>query len=194
MGPRGRFVAVVVLLAAVIVVAVVATGGAGKAPRSAAPSRQAVAAALAGSPVVLALLHAQSNRLLGGGTRAFHARLTALRGHPVVVNKWASWCVPCRSEFPAYQQASVAYGRKVAFVGIDARDSSSAAAAFLRRFPVSYPSYEDPHAGISDSIQASTYVPQTVYFDRHGTQVYDHAGPYATAAALERDIRQYVLR
>ncbi len=182
------------LLVAVIAVAVVATGGAGKATSSALPSRRAVAAALAGSPAVLASLHAQSNRLLGGGTKAFHARLVSLRGHPVVINKWASWCVPCQSEFPAYQRASVAYGREVAFVGIDARDSSAAAAAFLRRFPVSYPSYEDPHGGISDSIQAATYVPQTVYLDRHGTEVYDHAGPYETAAALERDIRQYVLR
>ncbi len=194
MSPRGRFAAVLVLLVAVIAVAVVATGGAGNAPSSAAPSRQATAAAFAGSPGVLASLHAQSNRLLGGGTKAFHARLVALRGHPVVINKWASWCVPCRSEFPAYQRASVAYGREVAFVGIDARDSSSAAAAFLRRFPVSYPSYEDPHQSISDSVQAPIYVPQTVYFDRRGAEVYDHAGPYETAAALERDIRQYVLR
>jgi hypothetical protein len=82
----------------------------------------------------------------------------------------------------------------VAFVGIDGKDSDGSAAAFLRRFPVSYPSYVDPSESIARTIQAEIYYPQTVYFDRQGKIVYDHAGPYETAAALERDIRRYVLR
>jgi thiol-disulfide isomerase/thioredoxin len=182
-----------VLLAVVLVVAVVAAGG-GQAPRSAALSPSAQAAALAGSPAVLATLHHQAGALLGGGTRAFRARLRQLRGYPVVINKWASWCGPCQTEFPAYQRASVAYGRKVAFIGIDGRDSTTAASAFLRRFPVSYPSYTDPNEDIARAEQAATYYPQTVYIDRRGVVVFDHAGPYATAAELEHDIQRYVLR
>ena len=126
--------------------------------------------------------------------RRFDARLKSLRGYPVVVNKWASWCGPCQSEFPAYQRASVTYGEQVAFIGIDGKDSDASAAAFLRRFPVTYPSYVDPQEAIARSVQAATYYPQTVYIDRAGIEVYDHAGPYETAAALERDIRRYVLR
>jgi thiol-disulfide isomerase/thioredoxin len=156
------------------------------------PAQQAVA--FRGSPSVLASLHRQANRLLGGGTPAFHARLSALRGHPVVINKWASWCGPCRIEFPAFQRASVRYGRQVAFIGIDGKDANGSAQAFLRQFPVSYPSYSDPRSGIANSIQAAIYFPQTVYFNRAGKMVYDHAGPYASAAALESDIRRYALR
>jgi cytochrome c biogenesis protein CcmG/thiol:disulfide interchange protein DsbE len=161
---------------------------------SAAPSHAQVIAAFRGSPPPLASLHAQANQLLGGGTAAFQARLSSLRGLPVVVNKWGSWCGPCQSEFPAFQRASVVFGRRVAFIGIDGKDPSQAAAAFLRRFPVSYPSYVDPQENIARSIQAATYFPQTVLYDRRGHNVYDHAGPYLSAGALERDIRHYVLK
>jgi cytochrome c biogenesis protein CcmG, thiol:disulfide interchange protein DsbE len=191
---RRRLTALLVLLVALVVVAIVAAGGSPGTPHSVTLSKSAVTAALTGSPVALASLHAQGDQLLAGGPSAFSVRLKRLRGYPIVINKWASWCGPCQTEFPAYQRASVAYGRKVAFIGIDGKDSDAAAAAFLRRFPVSYPSYVDPTEAIARSVKAAIYYPQTVYIDRAGTEVYDHAGPYETAAALERDIRRYVLR
>ena len=192
MTPRRRLTALVVLLAVVLVVAVALAGGA-HTPHSAAlsPSRQA--AALAGSPVALASLHVQSDQLLGGGPRALIARLKTLRGYPVVINEWASWCGPCQAEFPAYQRASVAYGKRVAFIGLDSGDTDASAAAFLRRFPVSYPSYTDPDKAIAQKLQAVEGVPETLYFDRAGHEVYDHAGSYVTTAALEQDIRRYLL-
>lgn len=179
--------------ALIIACAAVSACGASE-PRSAAPSRGLETAAFKGSPRPLASLHAQANELLNGGPRAFRARLTGLRGYPVVVNKWASWCGPCQTEFPAFQRAAVKYGRQVAFVGLDGKDGNSSAAAFLGHFPVSYPSYVDPKESIARTIAAATYYPQTVYFDRRGKMVFDHAGPYETAGALERDIKQYVLR
>jgi cytochrome c biogenesis protein CcmG/thiol:disulfide interchange protein DsbE len=166
--------------------------GCGSAARNAAPSAAAVTQAFRGSPPPLASLHAQHSELLAGGASAFKARLAQLRGYPVVVNLWASWCGPCQSEFPVYQRVSVALGHKVAFLGIDEKDSNSNAASFLRRFPVSYPSYADPGGTIQGSINAYTAYPQTFYFTRSGTMVYDKAGPYLSVAALERDIRFYL--
>lgn len=192
--PRRRFTALVVLLAALVVFAIVVAGGSTAPPHSVQLSKPAITAALAGSPPPLASVHTQAAQLLPGGVTAFRARLRQLRGYPIVINKWASWCGPCQSEFPAYQRASVADGKRVAFLGIDGKDPGSGGAAFLRRFPVSYPSYLDPQEGIARSIQAAIYYPQTVYIDRAGTEVYDHAGPYETAAALEQDIRRYLLR
>jgi thiol-disulfide isomerase/thioredoxin len=194
MSPRTRLAALAAALVALVVVAVVVAHPTSSTPRSASLSKNAVSAALAGSPALLASLHAQGNQLLSGGPQAFQARLKSLRGYPVVINKWASWCVPCQTEFPAYQRASVALGRRVAFIGIDGKDKNPAAAAFLRRFPVSYPSYTDPDEKIARSVQAATYYPQTVYINRQGKEVYDHAGPYETAASLERDIRRYALQ
>lgn len=167
--------------------------GCGSQAHSAAPSAGQVAAAFKGSPPALASLHAQANQLLGGGVAAFDARLKeALRGYPVVVNKWASWCTPCQSEFPVFQRAAVAEGRRVAFLGLDGKDDTPAAASFLRKFPVTYPSYIDPQERIAAKIGAAQYYPLTVYFDRHGKIVYVHAGAYESAGALERDIHFYL--
>ncbi len=150
-------------------------------------------ARLGGSPAPLAALHVQAGELLPGGLGAVRARLAALRGYPVVINKWASWCVPCRSEFGAFQRASVAQGRQVAFIGLDSGDSSLRdARAFLRSFPVSYPSYYDKCGQAGAAITDSTFTPVTVFYDRSGRE-YIRQGPYPSAAKLEQDVRRYAL-
>jgi cytochrome c biogenesis protein CcmG, thiol:disulfide interchange protein DsbE len=150
-------------------------------------------ARLAGSPAPLAALHAQANALLGGGGGALRAHLAALRGWPVVINKWASWCGPCRSEFGVFQRAAVDLGRRVAFIGLDSGDSSRGAAlAFMRSFPVSYPSFYDASGRLGLGVTDSSFTPVTVFYDGHGGE-YIHQGPYPGVAKLERDIRRYAL-
>ena len=147
--------------------------------------------ALAGSPPPLARLHAQANRLVPGGLEAFERRLGALRGHPVVVNKWASWCGPCREEFPWFQRLSAKLGRQIAFVGVDSRDSAAAARTFLDEFPVPYPSYSDPGQEIARAIGASVGFPGTAFYDSSGRVAYVRQGEYASQADLAADIRRY---
>src|SRR5438093_8486581 len=108
--------------------------------------------ALAGAPRSLAALYDQANQLLPGGSGAFQKRLAELRGHPVVVNKWASWCGPCREEMPWFQRQAAERGKRIAFIGVDSKDSDAAAKQFLNEFPVPYPSYTDPGQDIADVI------------------------------------------
>ena len=147
---------------------------------------------LEGAPAPLAALHRQANRLLPGGSKAFEARLNELRGHPVVVNKWASWCGPCRAELPILQQIATAHGREIAFLGVNARDKRPAAASFAERFPTPYPSYQDPREKISRVLDVPANFPATVFLDDDGKTVFVHQGGYATARDLQADIDEHL--
>jgi cytochrome c biogenesis protein CcmG/thiol:disulfide interchange protein DsbE len=150
-------------------------------------------ALLAGSPPALAALHVQGGTLLGGGARALRARLASLRGYPVVINKWASWCVPCREEFGAFQRVSAEYGRRVAFIGIDSADAKSAdAVAFLRSFPVSYPSYYDESGQLGMQITDSSSTPVTVFIAPDGHR-FIRQGQYPSVEKLRHDVERYAL-
>lgn len=151
------------------------------------------AKALAGSPPPLAALHKQANELLPGGAEAYERRIAALRGYPVVVNVWASWCGPCRFEFPVLQKLSAQYGKKVAFLGVNSEDADDAAATFLREEPVPYPSYTDPDKEIFESLGAIG-LPDTAFYDESGELVYLKQGPYAENSELEEDVRRYALK
>ncbi len=152
------------------------------------------AKALAGSPAPLAALHKQGNQLLDGGKDAYEKRIAALRGYPIVANIWASWCVPCRQEFPVLQKLSARYGKKVAFLGVNSEDSSDAAATFLREVPVPYPSYPETGKDILYSVGGAGGFPDTAFYDRSGKLLFLHQGPYRDESELEADVRRYALK
>jgi thiol-disulfide isomerase/thioredoxin len=188
-----------VVLAAVVLIGVVVIGlsqaggkEAGGAPPPARFDLQAALRRLHGAPKDLRRLHAQANVLLGSSQRAFQARLRTLRGHPVVVNKWASWCSPCRAEFPVFQQVATARGKQVAFLGLDANDKAPAARRFLAARPLPYPSYQDPGQQISRTLKAPDVAPVTVFLDARGRTAFIHSGQYTSSKQLEGDIDRYL--
>jgi len=147
--------------------------------------------ALAGAPKALAELYDQADQRLPGGADAFQRRLADLRGHPVVVNKWASWCGPCREEMPWLQREAAKRGKRIAFIGVDSRDSDAAAKQFLNEFPVPYPSYTDPGQDIARLINATIGTPATAIYDSSGKEVHVQQGQYASQDALAADIERY---
>jgi len=155
------------------------------------PTSAAVAQELVGSPALLAALHQQAGQLLGGES-AFAARLRALRGYPIVVNAWASWCTPCRKEFGLFAIASARYGRGVAFLGADTNDSPGDAQSFLIQHPVSYPSYQTTTSGLNP-LAPIAGLPTTIFINRAGKVVYVHAGQYEAQGTLDQDVNNYAI-
>ncbi len=157
-----------------------------RAPRLHLTERQ-IRAQLAGSPAPLAALHDQADQVLGGGERALAARIRALRGYPIVINAWASWCTPCRAESALFASASAYFGRSVAFLGADTDDAAGDARGFLHQHPLSYPSYEAT-TGSLRSIAVIEGLPTTIFLDPRGRVVYVHTGQYASLGTLESDV------
>jgi thiol-disulfide isomerase/thioredoxin len=176
-----------------VLLAALAAGGCGSAAESGDGSHPNYTKALAGSPPPLAAIHKQADDLIPGGQSAFEKRLAQLHGYPAVVNVWASWCGPCREEFPVLQKLSARYGKRVAFLGINSEDATDAAATFLKEEPLSYPSYVDPHKGILESLGGLGGFPDTAFFDKNGNLVNLKQGPYTSDAELEADVQRYAL-
>lgn len=135
-----------------------------------------------------------ANRLLGGGEDAFRRRIADARGMPIVVNQWASWCGPCRAEFPFFQRLAERYRGKIAFLGVNARDSSDAARRFLSDYPTPYAHIEDPKAKVARLFRGGRAWPTTAFYDATGRLRFTHQGVYITEVALDHDIQRWTTR
>jgi cytochrome c biogenesis protein CcmG, thiol:disulfide interchange protein DsbE len=187
------------ILGAIALAAVVAYG-LSRAPESKGPKQptksrisvQELRDKLSGAPPALAALHREANRFLPGERRGLRARLRELRGHPVVINVWGSWCGPCRVELPILQRASLDWGRRVAFLGVDSKDNRESAKRLLADIPVTYPSFDDSDAEIFNGYHLFA-APSTIYYNAQGKQTYLHQGQYQDRQQLDADIKRYAL-
>ena len=105
----------------------------------------------------------------------FEGIVSGLRGQPVVVNVWASWCGPCRVEAPLLDRAADAYRGEVVFLGVASKDERGGAAAFIRRYGIDYPNLFDRNGSVRDYLGLRGY-PTTYFFDRDGKLIAADAG------------------
>ena len=145
------------------------------------------------APPELAALREQANEILDEGQAGFEDRLAEFEEAdiPVVINKWASWCGPCREEFPEFQQEAIARGNEVAFIGLLADDGPETGATFLSGLPVPYPSYLDPDQDIASDLGIAREFPSTLIITSDGEVAYTKYGPYGSAEELAADIEEY---
>jgi cytochrome c biogenesis protein CcmG, thiol:disulfide interchange protein DsbE len=147
--------------------------------------------ALAGVAGLLALLvwkldHQQHAPPVGSVAPSFTLRrlegtgkvsLASYRGHPVVLNFWASWCVPCKGEAPVLERDWTRYrGRGVVFLGVDYHDLASDARRFVSAHALTFPMLEDGSGAVTGRYGISQ-VPETYVVDRQGRIVAHLAGP-----------------
>ena len=112
--------------------------------------------------------------------------LSELDGYPVVVNFWASWCVPCKAEAPRLAAAAEAHKGAVIFLGIDVQDFKSDARRFLTKYKANYVSLRD--GGDSTySAYGLTGLPETYYLDRRG-RILAHSVGEVSTSELEQGI------
>lgn len=157
-------------------------GGCGSSSGEVGSTHPDYAKALAGSPAALAALHKQANQLLPGEKSAYEKRIAALKGYPVVVNVWASWCGPCIEEMPELQRFAASQGRDgVQVLGI-ALDDAENVREFLRKIPVSYPIALDTPGPADAGVWLGNpkgVLPYSVLLSADGTVLKQRIGPFA---------------
>lgn len=105
-----------------------------------------------------------------GGASKIH--LADLKGKPVIVNFWASWCAPCNEEAPFLQKSWPSLQvQGVVFIGIDGPEKSSDAQKFLQKYKISYLNVQDTIDGATAINYGVTGFPETVFINRDGVVV-----------------------
>jgi cytochrome c biogenesis protein CcmG/thiol:disulfide interchange protein DsbE len=126
-------------------------------------------------------------RLEGGGSGS----IADYRGQWVLVNFWASWCVPCREEAPALEEFQRRHGDdSFTVLGIDSRDLSSDGLDFVREFKLTYPQLRDGDGGIAHDF-GTTGVPENYLIDPRGRVRLLFRGPI-TAQYLRQEVQPLV--
>ena len=127
--------------------------------------------------------------LFGGGT----LKLSDLRGKVVMVDFWASWCLPCRVEAPALTKVYKEFkGQDVEFVGVDVWDSVGDAEIFLQQEGQTYPAGSDPDGQIAIDYGVRG-IPEKYFIDRDGILVKKLSGPL-TETTLRNTINELLAR
>lgn len=130
-----------------------------------------------GDPVPVATLPT----LPGGG----EASLADFKGEWVLLNVWASWCVPCRDESPALEKFEKTNRDVVNVFGVDTRDLSGDAMKFIDEYGISYTQVRDANGDYADDLK-TTGVPESFLIDPEGDLVAHYPGPFKDLAAIER--------
>jgi thiol-disulfide isomerase/thioredoxin len=102
--------------------------------------------------------------------------LSSLRGTPVVVNFFASFCTPCITEMPAFESVHQALGDQVTFLGLAVADRTDEAQDLVERTKVTYRTAQDRDASVIEALGGGTHLPTTVLLDADGKVVARHLG------------------
>jgi len=103
--------------------------------------------------------------------------LSNLRGKPTLINFWATWCPPCRSELPTLQAAYQKYGDQIGFIAVDVKEDAPTVSAFVEQLGLTFPIAIDANGSVSDSAYQVLGIPTTLFIDERGVVSKRHVGP-----------------
>ena len=128
---------------------------------------------------------------LGRGSAVHVARV---RGKPMVVNVWGSWCGPCQRETPYLSRAYAQLKGSVWFLGVDDEDDPDSALDFAAHVQpaMHYPSVVDEDKKVLTGLRGPVAVPMTVFVRADGSIAFTHPGEYTGAQPLLADVAQYL--
>ena len=183
-------------------VAATASAPAASAPAASAPAPTGSAPAPAGS--VSAPAGSASAPTANGGAAPQMAAITLpcfaggapvklnALGRPAVLNLWASWCGPCRSELPIFQRYADSASGAVAVLGVVTNDTRTAAAAFAEDVSVTFPSVFDNDSAVQRSGLTPVVLPVTLFVDAQGRVRHVEAAPIPDLSTLETLVARYL--
>ncbi len=118
---------------------------------------------------------------------ASEVKLSELKGKVVLVNFWASWCQPCRTEAADLESAWQSYAEKgqVVFLGVDYVDTEPEARSYMTDFNISYPNGPDMGTRISQIFNRNLGVPETYIIDQEGILRFIQIGPFQSVAEIQ---------
>jgi peroxiredoxin len=111
-------------------------------------------------------------------------RLSDLQGKPVLINFWATWCAPCRTEMPAFQRAYDQYGQEFEILAVNFAEPEEAVQAFVDELEITFPVLLDPQAEVQGLYRVRGY-PTTVLIDQTGVVQIYHVG-YLSETQLQK--------
>lgn len=148
-----------------------------------------IAALLVASALSCSPAPASPDELFEEGTSLLlEGRLETMRGKPVVINYWATWCKPCKAEMPRIVAAAKRYGDRVGFLGVNVEDDVDAAAEFAKRNGMTFPSISDPNGSIRRA-EKILGLPVTQFYTSDGELAFNHQGEIKSDD-LERKIEE----
>jgi peroxiredoxin len=103
--------------------------------------------------------------------------LSDLRGKPILINFWATWCPPCRRELPALQAAYTVYRGEIGFIAVNVKEDPATVTALAEELGLNFPIVLDPDGQISDIAYEVRGLPTTVFVDANGVVAARHVGP-----------------
>ena len=110
-------------------------------------------------------------------------KLSDYLGQPVVLNFWASWCGPCKSEMPEFQKAFESYGDSIQFLMVDVGEAMADGKAFLSAAAYTFPAYFDIRSEAATAFQVSA-IPATYFINADGQIVDSYVGAISESTLL----------